>query len=231
MKKNFLTKLLPLVIIIVAFGIEASAQYSIGLRGGLNISNFRGKYLNSSYQAKLGPVFGVVGQYQKNDWLSFQAELNYDVWGTKYNQVIEDGVIYKTEYKDIIQDANYLTVPLLAKFDLGEKQRVFAYTGLYFGFLLSARISGTEVITNKYDPEDVTSTSVDKDYNDQINNFDMGAVLGLGADFKLSESVGIFIDGRYNWGWVIVPPQGGGNLFNSVWTFNLGVMYHFAKGE
>jgi len=137
MKKLIFSRFLPFVIILMAFTFEASAQYSLGLRGGLNISNFRGKYLNSSYQTKLGPVFGVVGQYQKNDWLSFQAELNYDVWGTKYNQVIDDGVIYKTEYKDIIQDANYLTVPLLAKFDFGEKQRVVEICSTACGLSIS----------------------------------------------------------------------------------------------
>lgn len=226
MQKTLLIKILPIFLLLAALSYQASAQYSIGLRGGLNISNYRGKYLNSNYKTNLGPVFGIVGQLQTNDWFSIQAEVNYDVWGTKYNQVVDDGVIYKTEYKDIVQDANYLTVPILAKFDLGEKQRVFAYTGLYFGFLLSATIEGTEVITNKYDPEDVTSTPVDRDYKDDINNFDMGAVLGLGADFRLSNSMSLFIDGRYNWGWLYVPTQGGGNLFNSVWTFNLGLMYH-----
>ncbi len=226
MQKSFLSKILPLVIFIAMAGLEASAQYSIGIRGGLNISNYRGKYLNSNYQTKLGPVIGIAAQFQQNDWLSFQAELNYDERGANYNRIIDDGVIYKTEYKDISEDANYLTIPLLAKFDLGEKKRVFAYAGLYTGFLLTANIKGTEVKTNKLDPDDVTTTPVDRDYKDEIKNFDMGAVFGLGADFKVSESISVFIDGRYNWGWVVIAPQGGGNLFNNVWSFNLGVMYH-----
>jgi hypothetical protein len=225
MQKASLLKIMPLFLLISALTFQASAQYSVGIRGGINISNLWGKYQNSNFETKLGPVFGVVGQYQSNEWFSLHAELNYDAWGTKYNEVVDDGVVYKTEYKDIVRDANYLTVPVLAKFDLGKKHRVFAYTGLYFGFLLSANITGNEVITNKYDPGDVTSTPFDRDYKDELNNFDMGAVLGLGADFKLGESMSIFIDGRYNWGWLYVPPQGQGNLYNSVWTFNLGLMY------
>jgi hypothetical protein len=231
MKKNFLIKFLPLIIILVAFGMEASAQYSVGLHGGMNLSNYSGKYQNSNFETKTGMVLGLVVQKQQNDWLSFQAELNYDQWGANYNRVINDGIEYTTEYNDIEQDANYLTLPLLAKFDIGEKHKVFGFGGLYFGYLLSANINGTETVTNKTDPDDVETTPVNRDYKDDISNFDMGAVLGLGVDFRVSDAMGIFIDGRYNWGWVNTASPGEGNLFNSVWTFNLGLMYHIAKKD
>jgi len=231
MEKSNLFKILPLVLILAAIGFSASAQYSIGLRGGLNISDYRGKYLNSNYQSKTGMVIGVVLQKQQNDWLSIQAELNYDEWGASYNRIIDDGVIYTTEYKDITQDANYLTLPILAKFDLGNKNRIFGYGGLYFGYLLSANIEGTEVITNKYDPDDVTTNPVNRDYKDDISNFDMGAVFGLGADFRLSEAMAIFIDTRYNWAWINVASEGDGRLFNSIWSFNLGIVYHLSNSQ
>ena len=225
MHKSLLFKILPIVIFIAMSGLEASAQYSIGVRGGINISNYWGTYLNSNFETKTAPVFGVAGQLQKNEWMSFHAELNYDIRGANYNRIIDDGIIYITEYKDITQDANYLTLPVLAKFDLGEKQRVFGYGGLYAGLLLSANITGNEVITNKYDPGDVTTTPIDRDYKDEIKNFDMGAVFGMGADFRIGEIIVIFIDGRYNWGWLNTARQGQGRIFNSVWSFNLGVMY------
>jgi opacity protein-like surface antigen len=231
MQKSFLLKILPLVILLGMTGLDVSAQYSIGIRGGINISNYWGTYLNSNFETKTAPVFGVAAQFQQNEWLSFQAELNWDVRGANYNRIIEDGVIYKIEYKDITQDANYLTLPVLAKFDLGEKQRVFGYGGLYAGLLVSANITGNEVITNKYPPYDVTTTPIDRDYKDEIKNFDMGAVLGMGADFRIGELIVIFIDGRYNWGWLNTARQGQGRIFNSVWSFNLGVMYNLKKSE
>ncbi len=231
MRKLFLLLILPVVILLVTTGFEASAQYSIGVRGGLNISNYRGIDLNNNYQTKTAPVFGVAAQFQKNDWLSFQAELNYDIRGANYNRIIDDGVIYITEYKDIIQDANYLTLPVLAKFDLGTKNRIFGYGGLYAGLLVSANITGNEVITNKYNADDVTTTPIDRDYKDEIKNFDMGAVFGMGADFRINEVIVIFIDGRYNWGWLNTARQGQGRIFNSVWSFNLGVMYDLKKSE
>lgn len=231
MQKSFLLKTLPLVIFIVMSGQEASAQSSIGVRGGVNISNYWGTYLNTNYESKAGLVIGVAAQFQQNDWLSLQAELNYDVRGANYNSITDDGIIYKTEYKDIILDANYLTLPVLAKFDMGEKNRVFGYGGLYLGLLMSSSITGNEVITNKYDPDDVITTPIDRDYKDEIQNFDMGAVFGMGADFRISESIAIFIDGRYNWGWLNTARQGQGRIFNSVWSFNLGVMYDLKKSE
>jgi len=55
--------------------------------------------------------------------------------------------------------------------------------------------------------------------------------LGLGADFRISDVISLFVDGRYNWGWVNTASQGDGKLRNSVWSFNLGLTYHLPKKE
>jgi hypothetical protein len=59
MQKSFLLKILPVVIFLGMTGLDAVAQYSIGVRGGVNISNYWGKYLNRISRQKL-PRFLVL---------------------------------------------------------------------------------------------------------------------------------------------------------------------------
>jgi len=113
----------------------------------------------------------------------------------------------------------------LAKFDIGSKYRIFGYTGFYLGYLLSANIQGTYIKTNDFNPDDQEITNVDRNYKSDIDNFDFGAVLGIGADFSITEQVAAFIDGRFNWGWANVAQQGQGKIFNNTWSINLGLVY------
>jgi len=231
MKRHLFLQMVFFTFLFVVGGIqETRAQYCyFGVRGGMNISNYRGRYKNGNYETKISPVAGLVAGYQKNEKLAFFAEVNYDVRGAKYNQIVEDGIVYKTEYKDIVQAVNYLNIPLMARFGLGEKEWFYSYAGLYGGFVLSAHIKGKQVITNKFDPSDVVETPVDKDYKNEMKTFDMGAVIGVGVDFRVARRMDILADLRYNWGWLNTAPQGQGQLYNTVWSFNLALVYKLTK--
>lgn len=201
------------------------AQYAFGLKGGINFCNYGGVYLTSNYQNKTTIPFGFVAHFQTSKWFSVQAELNYDPKGANYSIVKTSQSFYSEEYKDFEENLNYLTLPVLAKFDIGSKNRIFGYTGVYLSYLLSANINGTYIITNNFDPADQIINPIDRDYKSEIDNFDVGAVFGLGADYSISEKIAAFIDGRFNWGWANVAQQGQGNIFNHTWSVNLGLVY------
>lgn len=202
------------------------AQYAVGVKGGVNFCNYGGRYITSNYEDKITVPFGVLAQFQTNSWFSVQAELNFDPKGANYSLITTSESFYTEEYKDFEESLNYLTLPVLAKFDIGTKYRVFGYTGLYFSYLLSANIQGTYIKTSNFAPFDQEITEVDRDYKSDIDNFDLGAVLGMGADFSITEQLAAFIDGRFNWGWANVAQQGRGNIFNDTWSVNLGLVYN-----
>jgi len=201
------------------------AQYAVGIKGGVNFCNYGGRYITSNYEDKITVPLGVLVQFQTNSWFSVQSELNFDPKGANYSLVKTSESFYTEEYKDFEESLNYLTIPVLAKFDIGKKYRVFGYTGIYLSYLLSANIQGTYIRTNNFDPLDEEITKVARDYKSDIDNFDFGAVLGMGADFSITGQIAAFIDGRFNWGWANVAQQGQGNVFNNTWSINLGLVY------
>jgi opacity protein-like surface antigen len=208
---------------------NTSAQYAVGIKGGLNICNYWGTDLNSNYQTKFAPVFGLMARYQKNQTFSFLAELNYDMRGANYDEIIDDGIIYKVEYQDINKAVNYISLPLYAKWGFGQKKLFYGIAGLYGAVAVSANIEGIQVITNKYDPYDVTVIPVDADIKDNVKSFDMGALIGLGMDFKLGTAMDLMFDCRYNWGWLNTAGQGQGYVANTDWAFNLGLLFNLRK--
>ena len=156
-----------------------------------------------------------MAQFQTNSWFSVQTELNFDPKGANYSRIKTSTSYYTEEYKDFNEELNYLSLPVLAKFDIGDKNRIFGYTGLYVSYLMSANIRGTYIKTNSFNPDDQEITEVDRDYKSEIDNFDMGAVFGIGGDIKMSDQLLLFIDGRFNWGWLNVAQQGQGKIFNN----------------
>lgn len=209
----------------------AQAQYTVGVKGGVNFCNYGGRYITSNYEDKIRANFGAVAQFQTNTWFSVQTELTFDPKGAKYSRVSSSESFYTEEYNNFEENLNYLSLPVLARFDIGEKNRVYGYAGLYLSYLLSARITGEYVIYNNFNPDQREVTNVDRDYKSEIDNFDFGAVMGLGMDFALSEKYILFVDGRFNWGWANVAAQGQGKIFNDTWSINLGLLYQLPSGK
>ncbi len=219
-------KNLLLLVFLSFFCSLLSAQFSLGFKAGIDISKYRGKdIINSNYKVNIGPVIGFSVIYQKSEWLSFQADLAFENKGSKYNKIQTNQSGELIEYKDFEENMNYLSLPVMMKFDLGEKKRIYGYLGLYFSYLLSARVTGDKGTPDPDNPGNVIWKKIDRDFKTDINNYDIGAVLGLGSDFSVSERIIIFIDGRYYWGWTNVAESGHGKIFNSVFNFNLGLAY------
>ncbi len=227
MKANSVFLKSSVIILLLAILIPSGlyAQYAIGVKGGVNFCNYGGRYITSNYEEKIRANFGLVAQFQTNSWFSVQTELNFDPKGANYSRIKTSTSYYTEEYKDFNEELNYLSLPVLAKFDIGDKNRIFGYTGLYVSYLMSANIRGTYIKTNSFNPDDQEITEVDRDYKSEIDNFDMGAVFGIGGDIKMSDQLLLFIDGRFNWGWLNVAQQGQGKIFNNTWSVNLGLVY------
>lgn len=126
------------------------AQLQIGIKGGVNASNFSGKNLEG--YKKEGLVGFHVGGYLDipvSGIFSVKPEVLWSTQGAK----LEDATGGKTDYK-----LNYVNVPVLAKFDLGGAYVEF---GPQFGFKASENIGNTTI-------------------NDFAKGLDLSGAVGLG---------------------------------------------------
>jgi len=168
----------------IAFG-QSSPR--MGIKGGLNLSNL---YLDdvSDENARIGLNIGVYGQLLSSDVFALQPELLFSTKGS-HNEF--DGFADQT----VKFNLNYLDLPVLAVFKLGESAEIHA--GGYASYLLNANIS--------YDG-DLGSGSEDLD-RDNFKSFDYGLVGGFGLNFGALQ-----VGARYNFGLVEIADSDAADL-------------------
>ena len=134
--------------------------------------------------------------------VAIQPELLYSQQGAKYSE--SDG--YDGTFK-----LDYINVPVMAKFNLGENFAIEA--GPQAGILISA----------KDDYESSGDSGVD-DIKDDIKNIDYGASFGISYDFDS----GYVLGARYNLGFADINDFSGSESFknhNGVFQFYVGFKF------
>jgi len=160
---------------------------SIGIVGGLNLSNVGGKS-NSKLDPTPGFRGGATMLFPVVDVIVLQAEMNLTMKGTSTSyKDTYDGYPYDV---DITDTYTYLEAPLLMKLNLELKPiQIQPYIGASLAYLLGA--STTTTVTMDYDSESESASM--KQY---MNNVDAG--INIGMDIIVFDQ---FMAGlRYNYG-------------------------------
>ena len=159
---------------------SAQAQYAkAGFKGGLNMSNL---YVNEADddQARIGWHAGFYGQLFASEGFAIQPEVNYSTKGTGVTRIDANSARYESNF-----NLNYLDIPVLAVFKLGEVAEIHA--GAYWAYLLRA-----EIRNNDRNPNNEFTTQD----RDNFDDWDYGLVGGIG--FNLGEAAQLGV--RYNYG-------------------------------
>lgn len=191
------TKILQLTLFSAIFLFGASQQASAqtnenaraGIKGGLNASNL---YINDvdDENARIGFHVGLYGQIAASETVALQVELLYSTKGS--NNYYSDGNFEQ----DVKYNLNYLELPVLAVFKLGEA--VEFHLGGYASYLLNAKISSEGDLSNSVD-------DVDKDY---LKSYDLGLSGGVGINLGAMQ-----IGARYNYGLVEIQDSSEAQFF------------------
>lgn len=184
------TKMLVLVCLsfVLSCGLhqEASAQSNIkaGIKGGLNVSNL---YVDdvSDENARLGTHLGLFAQFGTIGPVALQTELLFSTKGSvaQYSGFFDQEVKY---------NLNYLDLPVLAVFKIGEAVELHA--GGYGSFLLGANISYSGDVSNGVDEID----------RDNLKSYDYGLSAGVGINVGAVQ-----LGARYNYGLVEIADSDG----------------------
>lgn len=187
------TKILSALMLFFLLGAlltnTAFAQARAGVKGGLNVSNL---YIDDVHDenARYGFNVGLYGQLLSSDRFALQPELLYSTKGSK--AFYDNGIATQT----IKYNLNYLDVPVLAVFKLGNSAEI--HIGGYASYLLSANVTYDGDFANG-------SEEIDKD---QLKSYDYGVAGGFGLNFGPAQ-VGV----RYNYGLVKIADSDAARLF------------------
>jgi hypothetical protein len=189
---------------------EPRPRARAGIKGGLNVSNLITDEVNDK-NARYGVHAGVYGQLFVNEGFAIQPEVNYS---TKGNKVITAFGIIDQETK---LNLNYLDVPVLAVFKLGNAAELHA--GAYWAYLVGANIDTDGDLGDGFRQLD----------RDNFDNWDYGLVGGVGFNFG-----DIQVGARYNYGLNEIARSDGakrmlGNTKNSLGQ--IYVAFNLARGN
>jgi Outer membrane protein beta-barrel domain len=154
MKKIYLLFVLLPVFLTQAQKTKQDEGVKIGVKGGLNVSNFMGDLTNNAIRTSIHA--GLVAEFMISDKFSVQPELLYSGQGFTNT----GGIGYERSKFD------YINLPILAKFYLVKKLSL--ETGPQIGFLISAK-----------NRTNTSNTTVDKQ-----KTVDLGLNLGAGYELE-----------------------------------------------
>lgn len=227
---------------------------SLGVKGGLSLPSLSDNSDNiyaRDFKSYVSYEAGIFAEFGLMENISLQTEFNYTVKGGERNGfqpvpatnlppgVVPQGVVLYAEY-DNKSALQYLEIPILAKYTFGEEWRFFANAGPYFGILIGAeqRTGGlsrlyadpTGIVPIDLPPEfggqNPLPFDAETDIKDDIKNFNIGAIFGVGVSRNVSDKSSLFFEVRGSYGFIKIQEnsQFGESRIGSV-LFSLGYAY------
>jgi hypothetical protein len=228
MKKNMSFLLLITALIFVST-VESQAQYSLGIRGGINFSNFKPGAI-FYYDARVGANVALLLNKPLNSVLSVQVEPGFSQRGAQYETSGEgpfNGHILSSKETGKFR-SNFIELPILLQW----KPRIGKFEGIVsLGPELRYRVGKMKL---KYTSKVIYDNVVTKDESGVVNtaggfgqrSFDYGLTGGAGIAYP-TKSFKIFGEARYHLG--LRPLVEDLKMYNRGTSFHLGVLVPMGK--
>lgn len=235
MKKKYLI----ISFIVLTSSFLFAQDFSIGLKDGISFSNINGRFDFKNFNKtqinkSVGHSFGLFINFRTSNFITLQMEINAENKGFYFqNDVWIDGVAYTGNF-----NINYITIPLIANFEIGKKVKYYGYAGIYAGFLTKAENYTSFISTSS---PDLLIYDLSYDPTEVFNKQEFGGLVGFGIKIPLCEKVEFTIDSRYTFGltksakntdfdydsnqWTKDTPDNFQNVYNRSLSISLGILY------
>ncbi len=174
--------LLPLLFCVFFYSNSSAQQSRFGIKGGLNLTSFDGKYANQT-SINSGFHFGIYTNVEAGNRFAIQPELQFSTQGAEFEK---DG--------DFDIELYYLNIPLI--FKIYPTERLSIHFGPQFGVLVSSNVkfNGVELDNEEvFEPSD-TGIALGLGYELEKVNFGVRYVAGLTELIFMEEKLGFPTD-------------------------------------
>lgn len=196
------------------------AQLFVGVKLGMYRSSYVATYNNSSanfnFEPHLGGSIGINTNLKLSKVFSIQPEINVSNRGGYVSASMLSTDSYAVSYKETRRTSlNYLEVPLLLRIAVGkQKFRFFAVLGPHVSYMINGKDSHSKTAILWGGNTEIDAYSNYAGSQKRLNRSDFGAVLGLGASFKVGEGY-LSLDARWTGGYIPVNKTSiGFNMYN-----------------
>ena len=191
----------------MATSVFAQIEVMLGGRAGMNVASYRwgNTYRNNKdidSKSVIAPHVSFVTVLELAPWFGIQGEIQYIQKGGKVMYSCENCQVpnaqgqatqYKLYSEELKIKANYMEVPIMARFRLGGDN--IAFNG-FLGPAFSIALNGTEQFTldqtDAQDKEATTTKTTKINFDKEYNRFDIGGVVGAGMEFGAGPGAIIF---------------------------------------
>ena len=187
MKNNKMKTKTTLILLALIFTSSIYSQIKIGVNAGATYSKFYGNVSIENTNAGISFLIGASFEYYLNESLSLKTNLNFErkSFNLKFPEIDDIGNPTGGELK-ITTDFDYLTLPIMAKYEFGNSKKFFVNGGPFLGFLLSVK--------SKLD------NFPDIDFTTLYKKIDIGLSFGIGTKIYLNDRSNLNIELRENLG-------------------------------
>jgi hypothetical protein len=172
--------------ILLASMVYSQNETKIGVNFGGTYSKFRGNSLIENADPKMDFLIGASFEYYIKENLSLKTGLNYERKGFTNKSFGFEEFEFSSNKIKVTTNFNYLILPILIKYELGNLKQFFVEGGVFLGYLLN-----TKTKASGYPTDD--STSLNK-------KLDVGLSFGIGKKFNLNDESNLNIEIRENLG-------------------------------
>lgn len=193
MKKIFIT-------LLVLFSVSVFAQkHFIGAQFGLNLSNVYGTDFSKNFEYMPSFSAGFTYEFQLKNNILLGSGISYERKGFQDEITFtnEEGMslgVYDSKFR-----YNYLSLPLKAGYQIGQKWTGYIYLGVVPAYLLDAQITGPD-----FSNEGVYEEDENYDITDDVNVFELSGLLELGSVYHLNNKFALFVNASYLMGFTPV---------------------------
>ncbi|MBO4504251.1 MAG: PorT family protein [Bacteroidales bacterium] len=227
MKRFFLHTIL-LILLVCGATLPATAQWSIGLRGGwawTSITRSNLGRIDETYTPQSGFDVGIEGRYAFKDWVVLRLDLNLMRRSHRMDRNLNYLEPVYTSHHNL-----YLMLPLTVDFSFGGKHvRGHALLGGYAGYWLRERREGTTYWMTDYyvyfnDFDEI------REFTREDVRFCAGVTGGLGLSYDINEHWALNLEALYYYD-LTSHHRGYANLrdprYLNTLSVDLGVSYKF----
>jgi len=212
---------------LIALNVVGQTHF-VGIKGSTNWTNITS---NDSYNTSYRNGFsgGITYEYLLKTHFSLGADLIYNKQGFIENIDLMDEQGTVLDFDKIYNNYDYLSIPIKAGYNIGNRLYYFANIGLIPSLLVNAK-----TVYNMDDSDGKVLDSFVRELPENVSKFDLAGLIEIGGGFKFKNRYWLYSSLGYQKSFTTITNSysySNRKIRNNGIYFSIGIKYSIARRE